>query len=399
MHSIDSTSSSHTSLSSSSEVYEEKLKRGIEVIKSSEIPLEELVEKAETLINEVLAPDTRHLFTHENGDSQLSVELDKVILAMITYAEECGGKDGKRYVASAVIACSEEEDAIQALAALGTTWLTHLLFVFKAKGHSNQANMDPSELATPTVDDTASCLEEGVGDRKESFADDVKRRDSYVCVVTGAEDYLHPNSSSNNPITVLEAAHILRRAIGEYDSDHKSSFFRSAVTTFDILTNFSRLAVKTLEELRNELDSPKNGLSLELNAHRMFDKYYWCLKPTEQANVYRIKIFKYENAIIRRPAKDLVSFVDKSVSDSTGTRKRSRPVDLPNPHYLAIHAAIAGVLNMSGAGKFFDELFTMYRDGEGNAPAVRCWEEMEEWMDHTMLRESVYEAFQSVRVN
>ena len=48
--------------------------------------------------------------------------------AMLVCAEECGGQ---RYVASAIVACSQKksyEDVVKTLAALGTTWLTHLLF-------------------------------------------------------------------------------------------------------------------------------------------------------------------------------------------------------------------------------------------------------------------------------
>lgn len=71
-------------------------------------------------------------------------------------------------------------------------------------------------------------------------------------------------------------------------------------------------------------------------------------------------------------------------------------MDLPNPHYLAIHAAIAGVLNMSGAGIFFDALLEKYKDDEGNVPAVRSWPELEMLMETQLVRESIIEGFQSV---
>ena len=41
-------------------------------------------------------------------------------------------KDGKGYVASAIVACNrkeDDEDVVEALVALGTTLLTHLLFI------------------------------------------------------------------------------------------------------------------------------------------------------------------------------------------------------------------------------------------------------------------------------
>ncbi|KAF9035288.1 hypothetical protein BJ165DRAFT_1377061, partial [Panaeolus papilionaceus] len=260
-------------------IYEETLKPHTNSIINSGKPLEELIAKANALIHEKFASDPRRLFTRKSSDgsSQLSVELDKVMIAMLTYAEECGGQHGKRYVAAAIVACSEEEDAIQALVALGTTWLTHLLFVFKIY----QPTLSPSQISTPTFDETLRHLSEGANNGKIFFADYVKRRDVYACVVTGFEDYSHPNPSPDTYRTVLQATQILPRVIGEFDSGDESNSFRSALTTFDILINFARLSVKTLEEFRNELDSPSNGLTLESHAHYAFDRYLWCLQPTE----------------------------------------------------------------------------------------------------------------------
>ena len=60
---------------------------------------------------------------------------------------------------------------------------------------------------------------------------------------------------------------------------------------------------------------------------------------------------------------DPVVFVDRS-SDFTvpaNNRKRVRSSSLPDPEFIRIHAAITGILNMSGAGKFFHELLDKYR--------------------------------------
>lgn len=59
-----------------------------------------------------------------------------------------------------------------------------------------------------------------------------------------------------------------------------------------------------------------------------------------------------------------------------GPRKRHRPIDLPDPRFIAIHAGIAGILHMSGAGKFFDELLDKYQGEGGSASPVR-WENFE----------------------
>jgi hypothetical protein len=57
------------------------------------------------------------------------------------------------------------------------------------------------------------------------------------------------------------------------------------VTTFDILVKFTQLSAETLEELHDQLDSPSNGMILEMNAHKAFDKFWWCLKQTEVSSM------------------------------------------------------------------------------------------------------------------
>ena len=56
--------------------------------------------------------------------------------------------------------------------------------------------------------------------------------------------------------------------------------------------------------------------------------------------------------------------VDQSTNFTVpaNNRKRARSISLPDPEFIRIHAAITGILNMSGAGKFFDELLDKYRD-------------------------------------
>ncbi len=43
---------------------------------------------------------------------------------------------------------------------------------------------------------------------------------------------------------------------------------------------------------------------------------------------------------------------------------------------------------MSGAGRFFDELFRKFGDGGGSSP-VRCWDDFENMVRDAKLRECV----------
>ncbi|KAF9555150.1 hypothetical protein CPC08DRAFT_643336, partial [Agrocybe pediades] len=173
---------------------------------------------------------------------------------------------------------------------------------------------------------------------------------------------------------------------------------KSAATTFDILVNFTHLPVKTLEDLRGQLDDASNGMALQHDAHYGFDNFCWCLKRTETEHVYELKIFN-DVGILKKPANNRVSFEDHSNQFPLDyTDKRRRPVNLPDPCFIAIHAAIAGILHMSGAGKFFDELLDDYRDDEGKIPAVRSWSELEALMGEQLMREAIIQGFQSVDV-
>ena len=102
------------------------------------------------------------------------------------------------------------------------------------------------------------------------------------------------------------------------------------------------------------------------------------------------------------PKDNLVIFRDHSndfSSEPSGSsRKKKRPIPLPSPKYISIHAILAGVMNMSGAGRFFDELLDKYKDDEDEVPPVRSWPELEKIMEEEVLKESVVESFRSVQV-
>lgn len=102
-------------------------------------------------------------------------------------------KSGKRYVASAIVACNrkeDDEDVVEAFVALGTTWLTHVSFIcqFYCRIGWIRSNILPS-----------------------------------WCVLTGYQSRAHLERDARIPIAFLQASHILRRVIGKFqDNDHKS---------------------------------------------------------------------------------------------------------------------------------------------------------------------------------
>ena len=91
--------------------------------------------------------------------------------------------------------------------------------------------------------------------------------------------------------------------------------------------------------------------------------------------------------ILRLPPDGLITFRDRSHDFSPSSI--SRDIPLPNPRYLAIHAAIARILHMSNAGKFFDELLGKYKGDGSKILPVQSWAELERLMERCLLRDSV----------
>jgi len=91
-----------------------------------------------------------------------------------------------------------------------------------------------------------------------------------------------------------------------------------------------------------------------------------------------------------------VVFVDRS-SDFIVPGKQ-----VPGAEYLitgsGIHAAIAGILNMSGAGKFFDELLDKYRDCGGSA-LLPSWRDLQRVAEEWKVKEDIRALFSHIQVS
>ena len=93
--------------------------------------LEELVIRAEKLVAKLSSSEEFNKLPP--GSPQTNLKLDRVLTAMLFHACDCGGEGGKRYTASAICACASNDvdKTLPYLQSLGTTWVSHLLFVCK----------------------------------------------------------------------------------------------------------------------------------------------------------------------------------------------------------------------------------------------------------------------------
>jgi hypothetical protein len=120
------------------------LRADIAHIEEGDASTKSLILSAKEIIKQLSArSEADHIFTYgkdENGERR-SLKLDKVLGAMLTHSTGCGGEEGQRYVASAIVACREKEGhdegeittkqlAVWELVhSVGITWVTHFLFV------------------------------------------------------------------------------------------------------------------------------------------------------------------------------------------------------------------------------------------------------------------------------
>ncbi|KAJ3515069.1 hypothetical protein NLJ89_g1988 [Agrocybe chaxingu] len=354
------------------------------------------------------------------------LKLDGVLKGMLEHAV---GVKGKQYALATIISCeadadgqTEDEkglDKTKRLKAVAETWAFYLLFIFKAgpNGYKNQPFVTPSAATTPTLDETASFLQKGLKESRTMPRDNVLRRDGCQCVITGWVDrenmYDRETASAK-----VEVAHILRRAVATFKDGSKEA--RAAATTFDILRNFTGLGEEVIKNLEDYADHVANGITMNLLAHADWDDYLFCLKPTGVDHEYVIHYFsdgtkktiRAMRGNVQIAPDEPVRFRDRSdefqqkkrkkfndedgAQPSTSTRSGSGPQDsakyeLPSKTFIAIHAAIAGVMHMSGAGKFFDELLSKFDKNDKKLPPASCWDELVVKAVNSDLSQSVHQ--------
>ncbi|CAA7257451.1 unnamed protein product [Cyclocybe aegerita] len=319
--------------------------------------------------------------------------------------EHAVGAEGKRYVLAATLECGSKADEegegdeewlkilVTHLRAVAQTWVFYLLFIFKVglaatKPRNSSSHQGPQHQPSRTL---LQGLIKGLASQGQC--------PWKICVITGFLHLKHLYGRTGKAATQFQVAHILRRAAASFPRENTGN----AALTFDVLRNFTGLPVDVIENLEDHADHVANGLTLLSMAHGEWDDYNFCLKATEVDHVYKIHYF---NPLIEDmledmrglagiPRGELVRFSDHS--DDFQPQKRQKPneedqapstsasssrsslrFELPSKTFIAIHAAVGGVLHMSGAGKFFDELLDKYdKDDEKNRP-VRSWDDFED---------------------
>jgi len=110
-----------------------------EAVESYRDPLlQQSITRSRTSIQplEVLLTRARHIIENfSNHEERIykfqekSINLDKILTAMLSHARQAGGERAERYVSSAIVASFDADKTFGKLVAVAITWLTHLLYI------------------------------------------------------------------------------------------------------------------------------------------------------------------------------------------------------------------------------------------------------------------------------
>ncbi|KAF9502639.1 hypothetical protein BS47DRAFT_1403324 [Hydnum rufescens UP504] len=149
---------------------------------------------------------------------------------------------------------------------------------------------------------------------------------------------------TDEPITPVQISHIIPLSM---NSPKKATDLRQM---WDIIQSYGGLQPGELTGDR--INEPFNHLVFGYLEHFTFDTFRWSLIPDPKNNPplphhYVVKTFSGRRPISGTPKEGTaVKFVDHHNENDTE--------DLPNPRFLRLHVAVAGVIHMSGAAEYIE---------------------------------------------
>ncbi|KAG8894860.1 hypothetical protein FRB99_000947 [Tulasnella sp. 403] len=269
----------------------------------------------------------------------------KLLNAMLEFAP-C--EDGRNYVAQSIIDCSSDKD----LHDLAQYWVMNLLTPIKAQGGRTPAPSSHNSDAAHSLSVTLTPAKRDRGLMKLNAL----KRDGYRCTISKSQDWNHFDEELGGPAMELEAAHILPFSLNNLKSDQMASItLRSQKpVVWQIIEMFSRVRLEDLNG--QDINRLENILTLSSIVHHRFGELNIWLKSVEgQPNCYRLELgpkVRYFASNVIPPAGTMVEF----------TTPDTATLPLPDPRYLALHAACAQVAHASGAAKYIDELLRDVED-------------------------------------
>ncbi|KAI5999983.1 hypothetical protein EDD15DRAFT_2362514 [Pisolithus albus] len=237
---------------------------------------------------------------------------------------------------------------------LGEHYYVYFVKIFMSnKGPTPAPSSHPSRRS---VDDLVAKIKDELKDAAQNHQTAKKNaliRDGFRCVVTQMYDFKLVKESAaleravkgGAPAGSTECAHIFPECI----NSNTSSGSKKEDYATTVLDHFGH------RNLRKELNGAlihrlDNVMTMERTTHQLFDSLQIYFTATEVANTYKLDA-------IRDYCPPYTS--SRYVTFSTPDPEK---YPLPNPTYLAIHAACAKVAHLSGAAEHIEEVLSRFED-------------------------------------
>ncbi|KAG1747728.1 uncharacterized protein EDB91DRAFT_1114510 [Suillus paluster] len=324
-------------------------------MQNADISTATYVEQARQILDQLVTKQNRWIETPPRVNN---MDASKALDAVLRNARQSGGEKSERYTTCAICACPEIYEQVN----LARTWFIvcheyQCDFPLVVTAGSHQPSYLISDQATPTIDDTYGSLV-SVNPERRSGAMYLNRRDGYRCVVTGMWDGEHRPASSNQAWVTLTGAHLLKRAVGVFTLERP----HTAAATWNIIRHYSGMSEETIQDMERLVDDPSNGMMLQGDVHTVFDKLKVYLEQTERENEYIVKEVSSRRWIHRDVLDRTIAFQNHAAP--------TRDIPLPNPHFIALHAAISPILHMSGAAEVFAQILDRYDGAAGGNAGI-----------------------------
>ncbi|KIO19098.1 hypothetical protein M407DRAFT_83235 [Tulasnella calospora MUT 4182] len=249
---------------------------------------------------------------------------------------------GQRNVATDILLCRSDE----CLRKLAERYKSGLILPIRAAGgrtprvsnHPSRPSVDLDDIVNPLL------LERATGDRR-IMRDLVLHRENYRCILTGKCD-LNSTIGENiktviqddEDVTVLECAHILPFSF--LPSSENPGVLERYGMIWQVITAFSGIP---LDELNGDnINRVESGITLESAMHQLFGSLSLCFEATDEVNTYRMRYWGIPRRI-QSIIPDTVTFVPRA------------EIPVPDPPFLALHAACAKVVHQSGMAEILDK--------------------------------------------
>ncbi|KAJ6567322.1 hypothetical protein DFH09DRAFT_1278381 [Mycena vulgaris] len=287
-------------------------------------------------------------------------DLCNVLRGMLDYAPTT---DGSRYVAAVLHIAASKNDKGRSVVTVAKAWFDHLLLpMLYVTEEDSCCPQTPSsrDSQTSTLDSTYVETSDRVEQRdfRVAVVNEVQlaKRENHRCAITGKFDadrstLLRQTGRSNEVPrggrghATMKATHILPLTLRSLKDDGKNPtavILRDAARTWDMLSAWTQIDLK---DLQVRLASPANGIYMCAEEHAYFGAFRFYLKKSllpGDRNTYE--------------AITLRGLLTTGEPTSTVVFSGDMGIDPPSSEYIAIHAAVAQILHLSGVFEYVKEL-------------------------------------------